>query len=75
MRRSAADDLHCHGRQGVSSLSHEKFKSLMTGAQWELLSYEISDVQARQLTDDVAVVAYKVTENLCLEQDADTGGF
>jgi hypothetical protein len=52
------------GAQGVSSIDHESYRKLMTGAKWELVDYTFSDLQTRRITDDVAVVAYKVKENL-----------
>jgi hypothetical protein len=34
---------------------------------WTLHDYTLSDVQVRQLTDDVAVIAYKVRERMTVE--------
>jgi hypothetical protein len=34
---------------------------------WTLHDYTLSDVQVRQLTDDVAVIAYKVREKMTVE--------
>src|SRR5688572_3517104 len=55
------------GAQGVASIDREAFKGMMTGAPWSLHDYDVSDVQVRLLSDDVAIVAYKVTENLTVE--------
>lgn len=55
------------GAQGVMSIDHDTFKRMTADPSWSLRSYKISDVQARLLTDDVAIVAYKVTEELTVE--------
>jgi hypothetical protein len=55
------------GAQGVSQIDHETYRKLMTGAKWELLDYEFSELQTRRVTEDVAVVAYKVKEKLTVE--------
>jgi hypothetical protein len=55
------------GAQGVSRIDHPAFEKLMTGATWELIDYEFTDLETRQITDDVAVVAYKVTEQLTVD--------
>ena len=55
------------GAQGIARIDHETFKGMMTGAEWSLNDYDVSDVQVRLLSDDVAIVAYKVAENLTVE--------
>jgi hypothetical protein len=55
------------GAQGVASLPREAFRGMLTDPSWTLEDYDISDVQARMLSDDVAIVAYKVKENLTVE--------
>ena len=55
------------GAQGVASISREAFTAMMTDASWSIEAYDISDVQARMLSDDVAIVAYKVKEELTVE--------
>jgi len=55
------------GAQGVASISREAFKGMMTDPSWSIEAYDISDVQARMLSDDVAIVAYKVKEELTVE--------
>ena len=52
------------GAQGVSRIDRQSYRKMMTGATWELVDFEFSDLQTQRLTDDVAVVAYKVKENL-----------
>ncbi|MEO7084798.1 MAG: nuclear transport factor 2 family protein [Gemmatimonadaceae bacterium] len=55
------------GAQGVSRIDRESYRKLMTEAKWELVDYEFSDMQTQRVTDDVAVVAYKVKEKLTVE--------
>jgi hypothetical protein len=58
---------HVTGAQGVASIGREALKEMMTNAQYSLSDYHLSDVQARMLSDDVAIVAYKVREKLTVE--------
>ena len=55
------------GAQGVASLPREAFRGMLTDPSWSIENYDISDVQARMLSDDVAIVAYKVKEDLMVE--------
>jgi uncharacterized protein (TIGR02246 family) len=55
------------GAQGVGSIGRKMFEQMLTSSAWTLHDFEIRDVQFRQLTDDVAVVAYKVTEHMTVE--------
>ncbi len=55
------------GAQGVATIGRDAFKGMMTDASWSLHDYDVSDVQVRLLSDDVAIVAYKVTEDLTVE--------
>lgn len=52
------------GAHGVSSITNEQYRKTMSDGEWELHSYEMSDVQARMISEDVAIVAYKVREEL-----------
>ena len=53
------------GAQGIGRIDHKAFKGMMKAAPWTLNKFELSDdVQVRMLRDDVAVVAYVVTEEL-----------
>lgn len=54
------------GAQGVGRLGHEALAGMMKGgaARYALESFELDDVSVSQLTDDVAVVTYKVHEEL-----------
>jgi hypothetical protein len=55
------------GAQGIARIEPEAFKGMMTDVSWSLHDYDVSDVQVRLLSDDVAIVAYKVTEHLTVE--------
>jgi hypothetical protein len=55
------------GAQGVASIEREAFRGMLTGASWSIDDYDVSDLQVRLLSDDVAIVAYKVTEKLTVE--------
>ncbi len=55
------------GAQGVASIDRKAFTGMLTNAPWSLRDYEVSELQVRMLSDDVAIVAYKVTEDLTVE--------
>jgi len=55
------------GPQGAANLDHKAFEKMAQSGNWELKDFELRDVQVRQLTDDVAVVAYDVTENMTVD--------
>ena len=52
------------GAQGVSRVSKEKFGEMMKTGDWTLHKFELRDVEVEQLTDDVAIIGYKVREEL-----------
>ena len=55
------------GAQGVMRLDHRTFREMMKSPGWALHSFELNDLQVRLLGDDVAIVAYKVREELTVE--------
>jgi hypothetical protein len=55
------------GAQGVTAITNEQYRKMMSDGKWELHSYEMSDVQARMISEDVAVIAYKVREELTVD--------
>lgn len=55
------------GAQGVSAITNDQYRKLMSDGKWDLNSYEMSDVQARMISEDVAIVAYKVREELTVD--------
>jgi uncharacterized protein (TIGR02246 family) len=55
------------GAQGVGRIDRKTLGAMMKGAPYELENYEVSDMQIRMLRDDVAIVAYKVREELTVD--------
>ena len=56
------------GAQGVAELDHATYRKMMDQQkQWTLDDYELADVKVRMLGDDVAIVAYKVKEDMTVE--------
>jgi len=56
------------GASGVASIDRKAFAGMLNSSVWTLNEFElIGDVQVRALTDDVAIVAYKVKEQLTVE--------
>jgi ketosteroid isomerase-like protein len=55
------------GAQGVAKIDKQTFAKMMQGGEWELKSFDLTDVQVERVTDDVAVVGYKVHEELQVE--------
>lgn len=65
--RMSDDPCYVTGAQGVSAISNEQYRKLMTDGKWVLHSYTMDKVQARLISPDVAVVAYTVTEKLTVD--------
>jgi uncharacterized protein (TIGR02246 family) len=55
------------GAQGVGTINHQAFRGMMQGATWKVERFELRDVQVRLLSDDVAIVAYEVHEELTVD--------
>lgn len=56
------------GSQGITRVDRQTFARMMQTAPWTLHTFELSDdVQTRLLGNDVAIVAYKVREELTVE--------
>jgi uncharacterized protein DUF4440 len=56
------------GAQGVAAIDHESFKQMLFSGSWTLDEFTLSDDSHVQLlTDDVAAVAYRVTERLIVD--------
>ena len=55
------------GPQGVSELDHKQLAAMMEGASWSLDHFELSDPRVKLLSDDVAIIAYKVKESLTVD--------
>jgi uncharacterized protein (TIGR02246 family) len=65
--RLTDDECILTGAQGVSRIERQAFAGLMNAAPYTLHEFQLSDVQVRLVRDDVAVVAYKVHEQLTVE--------
>src|SRR5688572_23667372 len=56
------------GAQGVTSLDRKSLGAMMKSPSYTLDRFELDkNVQVRQVSDDVAIVAYKVHEELTVE--------
>ena len=57
------------GAHGVSSIDQQTMGKLTTEGKWTLEQYAFDEqnAQVRYLTDDIAIVAYKVNERVALE--------
>jgi hypothetical protein len=56
------------GAQGVGRIDRRSMGAMMEAARYTLHRFEIAhDAQVRLLSDDVAIVAYKVTEELTVD--------
>lgn len=56
------------GAQGVASIDRQAFAGMLMAPSWTLNEFEfIGEMEARALTDDVAIVAYKVREQLTVD--------
>jgi hypothetical protein len=57
------------GAQGVTTLQRDRIGAAVTTDGWQLTRYELSDITVREVTSDVVVIAYHVTEELGLEDE------
>ena len=56
------------GAQGVASIDNQSFTKMMNSATYTLDEFELADdVQVRMLGDDIAILAYKVHEELTVD--------
>jgi hypothetical protein len=56
------------GPQGFASVDQELMSAMMTEAPWTLRDFQLSDdIEVRRLSEDVALVAYKVHEDIDLD--------
>jgi hypothetical protein len=52
------------GAQGVAKIDRKSFKGMMNNPNWKLKSFDFNDVEVSRLSDDVAIIGYKVREEL-----------
>jgi ketosteroid isomerase-like protein len=55
------------GAQGVARISREAFATMLKAGGWTLHEFTLSDVQVRVISEEVAIVAYKVKELLTVD--------
>ena len=56
------------GASGVRSVDQPTYEKMLTGASWRIHEFEIENgAEVRQLTDDVAVIVYRVREEMTVE--------
>lgn len=65
--RLTDDECIVTGAQGVGRLDRKVLSSMLQQAPYTLHSFELKDAEVRQLRDDVAVLAYKVHEELTVD--------
>jgi ketosteroid isomerase-like protein len=69
--RLTLDPCILSGPKGVSSVDHQMLaKLMMDGGSRNLERFELQDPQVKLLSDDVAVIAYKVKESLTIDGKA-----
>jgi ketosteroid isomerase-like protein len=62
-----ADPCIVTGAQGVSTIDKKTFTKMMSTAKWTLRNFEFEDVQIQQPSDDVAIIGYKVHEDITVD--------
>jgi len=55
------------GAQGVSQIDRKAFAKMMETGDWTLHDFKIADAKVQRLSDDVAVIGYKVHEDLTVD--------
>lgn len=57
------------GSQGIALLSHDDYRGMARQSEkiWRLKSFRFDDVKVNFPADDIAVIAYKVTEDMEVE--------
>jgi hypothetical protein len=63
----SADPCLVTGAQGVARIDRKTFARMMEEGAWQLHAYEFSDVKVEKVTEDVAVIAYKVHEDMTVD--------
>jgi hypothetical protein len=62
-----ADPCIITGAQGVARIDKKQFKAMMANPGWTLKNFDLMDAEVERLSDDVAVIGYKVRENLIVD--------
>jgi hypothetical protein len=67
MERLTEDPCVVTGASGVGVIDKRRFREMMKSPSWRLNRFEITDTHALELRPDVAVLAYKVHEELTVD--------
>jgi hypothetical protein len=70
--RLADDACIITGAQGIARIDRQALARMMKAATYTLHDFRVSDPHVRLLRDDVAILAYKVHEELTVESKAVT---
>jgi ketosteroid isomerase-like protein len=62
-----ADPCLVTGAQGVDSFDHNTMVEMVRSQKWILSDYRMSDIAVERVGDDVAIIAYKVHEDMTVE--------
>jgi hypothetical protein len=65
--RLSGDPCVVTGAQGVGRIDRATLEKMFAGAKWKLTGFELRSPIVERLTDDVAVVAYQVREELVVD--------
>lgn len=65
--RMSDDPCIVTGASGVGRIDRPSLEKMLATATWKLTGFEISSPVTKFLTDDVAVIAYKVHEELLVD--------
>jgi ketosteroid isomerase-like protein len=55
------------GPRGIGELDRRMLAGMLEHAPWELAHFDLEDIHVHRLADDVAVLAYKVKEDLVVD--------
>jgi ketosteroid isomerase-like protein len=65
--RMSDDPCFVTGAQGVARLDRQALGGMMRGASWTLREFDLTDVHVRMLRSDVAILVYRVREELTVD--------
>jgi uncharacterized protein (TIGR02246 family) len=66
-KRLSDDPCVVTGAQGVGRINRQTLSAMLTAASYTLHEFKLSDILVQQLSNDVAIVAYRVHEALTVE--------
>jgi len=55
------------GPQGIGRMDKKALERVMADPKWQLRDFQVGSAEVRMLTDDVAIVAYKVHEDMVVD--------